>query len=324
MLHFIIHTAVVGCSERTMQRYRQAYNERGVEGLTDGRSNNRTPRRTTEAQDAAMVAAMRANSFNAATHVLQDLDLNISARTVRRRMHEAGLKNCAAALKIPLEARHCQARLAFANSVEHMTPEEWRTVIFTDEKIFSSDKDCRRTVWRERGERYHPDNILPKHRSGRVTAMFWGWISGEGPGEIVEIDRRMNAELYIEILEEVMIPSVRALYPEDEMPVIRIVEDNSAVHRARIVRNWYDEHPEVQRFDWPAKSPDLNLIENVWSKMEEGWTPVERERRAGLCRRVHAVWEELRAERGYFAELVQSMPRRIRKVIRAEGGHVNY
>lgn len=320
----ITNIAEVGCCERTIQRYRKSFNTHGIDGLADGREMNGPARKTTPRQDDALVEAMEGDRFNAATQVLQEVDPNLSQSTMRRRMKEDGLMNGVAAVKTLLEERHKETRMTFARSVEHLTAEDWRTVIFTDEKVFSTDKDCRRTVWRRRGERYHPDNILPKHRSGRVTAAFWGWMSAAGPGELVEIDRRMNSELYIEILEEVMIPSVRAVYPVEVVPIIRVVEDNSAVHRARIVRDWYDDHPEVERFNWPAKSPDLNVIENFWSKMGEGWTPVARERREGLCRRVHAAWEELREKPEYSLALVNSMPRRIQKVLDEEGRPIPY
>jgi len=31
------------------------------------------------------------------------------------------------------------------------------------------------------------------------------------------------------------------------------------------------QHPEIEVFDWPSKSLDLNLIENVWGAIVNLW-----------------------------------------------------
>ena len=64
-----------------------------------------------------------------------------------------------------------------------------------------------------------------------------------------------------------MLPSVRVIYPK----IIYVVEDNSPVHRAKIVKKWFEEQNDIIRIDWPAISPDLNIIENIWSLVAKEW-----------------------------------------------------
>jgi hypothetical protein len=41
-----------------------------------------------------------------------------------------------------------------------------------------------------------------------------------------------------------------------------LMEDNASIHAARLTRA-YCAYYRVIRIEWPANSPDLNLIENV-------------------------------------------------------------
>ena len=90
-----------------------------------------------------------------------------------------------------------------------MDPVDWNQVVFSDEKVFSSAEDSRKLVWRPRSTRYDPRYVLQDNHSGRISAAFWGWMSSEGVGDLVEIHPHLNANQYINILETVMLPSVR-------------------------------------------------------------------------------------------------------------------
>lgn len=63
---------------------------------------------------------------------------------------------------------------------------------------------------------------------------------------------------YVDILEEVLLPTVRAMFlPHPEK--IRLVQDNSPIHKSRVVQQWLTEHAEdIEVLYWPPRSPDLN------------------------------------------------------------------
>lgn len=100
--------------------------------------------------------------------------------------------------------------------------------------------------------------MFPLRNSGRLSANIWGWMSGDGVGELHFIPTRANANVYVELLDEVMLPTVRNVYPESDFPEIDFIRDNCPINTARVTR-----HQDIKSIPWPAMSPDLNPIENL-------------------------------------------------------------
>lgn len=79
------------------------------------------------------------------------------------------------------------------------------------------------------------------------------------------------------------------MYPEEQYPIMKIVQDNSAVHNPRLVQAWFEVNPDIQQIRWPAKSPDLNSIEKVWAQIKSSWIAGQLRTREELRNHTHQV-----------------------------------
>ena len=73
----------------------------------------------------------------------------------------------------------------------------------------------------------------------------------------------MDAELYVEILDQSLIPFVHRAYPNGH----RFMQDNDPKHTSQKAKSFFDKKG-VNWWKTPPESPDINPIENLWHELK--------------------------------------------------------
>jgi hypothetical protein len=74
------------------------------------------------------------------------------------------------------------------------------------------------------------------------------------------IEGHLDSLQYQHTLQNVMLPSVRMLYPES---ITHFQQDHSSIHDSRVVQEWLSLQADVELIDLPLRAPDMNLIKNM-------------------------------------------------------------
>ena len=92
----------------------------------------------------------------------------------------------------------------------------------------------------------------------------------------------------------------------------------------RLFTEPYKDQNEVTSMEWPAQSPDLNIIENIWlyMKRELQKSAVDITTKNDLLREIQSVWRNI--ELDYIRDLYQSIPDRLNNVIEMKGHLTKY
>lgn len=172
------------------------------------------------------------------------------------------------------------------------------------------------TYWRDL--RKDPQ-FFSKRNFGGGSLMVWGAFCADGMLEVAFPSTHMNSEEYIEVLRMNLLPFIRNKGSDYWV----FQQDNARIHVSRATNSWLNDN-SVQVMTWPACSPDLNPIENIWGLLTR---EVYKENRQydniqHLKIAVNEAWHNF--DKNTILNLIKSMPNRLFDVIRNKGGVINY
>ena len=144
--------------------------------------------------------------------------------------------------------------------------------------------------------------------------MVWGYIQYGGVGEICRVEGNINSLKYQEVLAASYIPK----HKRGQI----LQQDGAPLHTSISTSKFFKVKKIKVLHDWPAQSPDMNIIEHVWGRMkEEAWKTKPKN--------LDELWEAFKT--AFFAipddfinKLYESLPNRMDAVLQAHGSHTRY
>ena len=201
--------------------------------------------------------------------------------------------------------------------------------MWTDEKWCGSWHTYAHRISRPKNTAHLSQYIAEYSRSGRrFGVMFHGAVCATipPPNENGQVDRTLrygrsirvigslDSQQYCDIMDD-QLPHLQSLFDQDD-DIFLIVYDNARPHVSIQTRNYLNEYYAYADFlNWPANSPDLNIIETCWALLAYAINRLKNE--LGNPNNADDLWAFIEVAWGIVFEtdlieiLVRTMPERM-------------
>ncbi len=277
------------------------------------------PRKTTQREDRKLVRMAIADPSAPASEISANTAL--SRWTVRRRLREQGIVLRVRKSAIPLTAAHKKHRLTWAMRHCLWRERQWGRVVWSDEaSVYLCSRDRRLKLWLRSNCKMPEQFITPAVQGGGGRLLIWGAIWTDGRSGLFVTRQTMTSELYNQVLTA-NVPRMQLQMGDPQRDWL-FMEDNAPAHKSRKTQQ-HKEAMGLRCIDWPARSPDLNPIEHVWSLMKNIKRKLTRaDNMVILEQNIQKAWTEISQET--INALINSMTRRVAEVIKQRGGNTHY
>jgi transposase len=313
-------SAIIGCSRSSVRRVWEEYQSKKPKKKRTGRPPILT--KSAREQLKILVTQNKKTRRQTLSQIQQTLNTNISIQTIRHELAKEGVHSCIPRPKPLISEVNKEKRLSWALAHEDWTVEDFKKIVWSDESTYTQFQTSGfRRVMREPSEEFHEDCIAATVGKS-VGRMFWGCFSWIGLGPLVPLTDRVTGATHREILATYAVPTVKS-HAKKTKKKFFFQEDNAPVHTAKIARSFLVSS-NIELLPWPAQSPDLSPIENIWSFLENKIRQRDPQPSSvvQLEEYIREEWDAVPVN--YYRDLIKSMPRRIQAVIAANGGQTKY
>lgn len=254
------------------------------------------------------------NPFHTYRQCIRKLQLRVHETTIARTLKRNKWGNFTASSKHFISLQNQIKRLQFALKYRNWTT-EWLSVLFMDEKTVQTYQNGKVSVKRRMGERFNTENMnISEKQNTENKANLFGIISYNGPNIIYSVSTNLIGKEVTQLMKKEVVQHIGNS---------KVLLDNASIHSDCIA---YLARTGKTVIDFPPKSNDMNVIENVWGRFQNNlnrklhnFTVSTHEQ---LLKLIDESWKEVPAD--FIRNCILSIPRRLEEVIKMKGKQTRY
>ena len=329
----------VGCSHHFVKRWVTRHQQ--SQHVSDKPRSGRPQKADADAEQHIYMAAQLPECTSAAdiaANTERALGSKFSSSTVTRLLRKQGLQHLRARIVPMLRACHKVDRVTFARKALRREICSWLRTMITDSKYFKLQTMGRPAArWctqATRGTVARPKHCIGVHvymgicYHGTTTLKFvtgtHKQVSKYTDPKTKNPHKGVTGAEYTDILRDLFIPEGNRLFQNAGKwsNNWQLQQDNAPPHKTADNIAFIENHvPGGPFLTWPANSPDLSPIENLWAWMDR------RLHKLHKCQNVEQLKEKLEEVRqsipaSLLHSLFDGMPARMRRVLEENGGYI--
>jgi transposase len=287
-------------------------------GTTKDRAGRGRKRKISAADEKKIIK--KAKKGQDATEIARDYEretkIKVDRTTIGRIIKDHKLKWLTIEQVEELSEENKAKRLAYARA---MMQHNWFRVLFSDEKTFYLGA-TKTHAYQEPGKR----KKYPKKRYPPKLNV-WAGCGAHMKTKLYFFAENMNTPLYQKVIQARLREDRITFSPDCPTTLpqkYEFVQDNPRWHKAKKTMEILEELVPSTIIDHPPQSPDLNIMEDLWSYLACKVTAANIKTFQGLKQKLTLEWEKL--PWSYIRKSVRSMKSRLVECVELEGGRTHY
>ena len=226
-------------------------------------------RLSTEREDRCLLQISKADRTKSSHQLSSKFTLSkgaqLSARTIHRRLLDAGYRRYTVKRKPIRNALQRKVRLQFANDYIIWLPYDWKRIMWTDGAHFELFNRKKRTLVRSESEKSF--SFVSRMPTEGASISLWGCMTSEGINDLVFYDGCVNGQTYIHVISDTLRRFIKPRFSANDS--FMLMQDDAPLHTCNYAMKFFKAN-SIPVISCPSTSPDLNPIENIWDIINDG------------------------------------------------------